>query len=383
MRLAIIQNGDTPQIESTAMQLAAAGYETRYCGRSLREELVKIGCDTVLSVEHMYALGYDLVDPRIQPATVKDMDRCDLFCEIKVRNIDKIRTRWPHLRDRIAWWRVNGAQPEICPKGGDEVNLTCPVITACFWYGTDRYAYKLVPHANGTPCYVNRYGSGQAQSSTEHEAGNPAVDPGPVTLGDNGMAYVMYPPYPRMDDYLQVDRHRLQRYFPPFSLCHSVRAWGYGPIIDDCTALGVRHYGNNSPAGQIDHRQVRDVVASSLALVHLKSVDCPGWALYEAMLCGCPVMTGRLFKSRTLMVDLLVDGETCLEFGVPASLDYGRGPVNDAQCLSDIETGLEMLKLPAMNRDIGESGRQRLLNLMWQTDRDGPVFKAFCESHFG
>ena len=102
-KLALIQNGDSPQLESSAVMLRAAGYDVKYCGPALRRELLNAGCDTVLSVEQMYSLGYDRLDPSIEPATLDDMERCDLFCEIKVRNVPKIVARWPRLHGRIAY----------------------------------------------------------------------------------------------------------------------------------------------------------------------------------------------------------------------------------------------------------------------------------------
>lgn len=376
MRLAVFQNGDEPELASTAVLLRAAGYDVKYCGPTLRKALTDAGCDTVLSVEHMYALGYDRLDPTIGPASLEDMERCDLFLEIKVRNIPKIIARWPRLAKRIAWKRVNGSCPEICPKGGDEVNLPCPVITACLWYGTDRY----------------RHGKAiQPQSSDEHLASRA------VTLQDHlaaaadiqlhdteSMAYVFWPPYPRSGEYDRIDRSGLSRFDPPFGVCHNVYAWGYRDLVDRCVqSYGCRFHGNGSPAGQVPHSAVPGIAARALAMVHLKSVDCPGWALYEALLAGCPVVTGRLLNSRMLAYGLLEDGVTCYEFGVPATLEYGRGDPDLEKCFTDIGAALEKLRDPAENRRVGEAGRKRLNDLMWSERRDGDSFRAFLARHFG
>lgn len=369
--LAIIQNGDTPQLESSAVMLHHAGYEVKHCGKRLRDELKSVGCDTVLAVEDMYALGYDALDPSIKEASLNDMLICDLFCEIKVRNIPKITARWPRLAKRMVYLRVNGAEPEICPKGGDEVNLPCPIITACLWYGCERYK-----HGRGE---ATNLGHLAGKSVTPEQLREWAAE---AKTGDNDMAYTCWPPYPRSAEYDSIDRSRLTVHAFPYCLAHSARAWGYGPIVDDCVNLGVRVFGNNAPAGQIRHRDVPQVAAAALALVHLKSVDCPGWALYEAMLAGCPVITGRLLNSRMLAYDLLIDGETCLEFGVPASLEHGRGDMNYPKCLMDIADALEVLKDPKRNLEIGQAGRERLNELLWAPERDGPEFLAFMRRHF-
>ncbi len=376
MPFAIFQNGDEPQIISTAVMMKAAGYDLMYCGPHLRDQLKQAGCDSLYSVEHMSRLGYDNVDPAIKEATPDDMAKCDMFLEIKVRNVEPIVNRWPRLKGRIAYVRVNGSQPEICPKGGDEVNLPCPIITACLWYGTPRYRDgKMV----------------QAQAVQEHEASRPVTmeqllsDARSIKYGDTGgMAYVMWPPYPRSFDYDVIDRRKTTPpYTNPFCICHSARAWGYGGILSECVDLGIRFHGNNSPAGQVSHSQVPGICATGIALVHPKSVDCPGWALYEALLAGVPVVTGRLLNSRMLAYDLLDHEVTCYEFGVPATLEYGRGDPDLPGCLRDIKHALERLSDPEENRRIGEAGRKRLNELMWRSDRDGHSFRCFMARHFG
>ena len=378
MKLAILQMADEPQIVSTALMLRHAGYESRICGPGLRRELLEAGLDTVLSTSRMEDLGYDRLEG-IREAEVRDVEKCDLFVEIKVRNVEKLWNRWPSLKGKTAYWRVNGSQPEICPKGGDEVNLPCPIITACLWYGSPRYTLKTDGQGNLT----------ETKEAANHRQGNATSlenlreEWRSLKKGDNGMAYTFWPPYPRSKEYDEINRDKEPGWSPPYCLAHSARAWGFGEIIDQCAALGVRVYGNNSPAGQVSHRHVPNLVRESLCLVHLKSVDCPGWALYEAMLGGCPVVVPRLLNSRMLAYDLLEDGETCLEFGVPASEEYGRGPMEFEKCLSDIQTALVRLSSPEENRRIGENGRKRLNELMWRADRDGSGFLEFMRRNFG
>lgn len=378
MPLAILQMSDTPQIEQTAQMLRVAGYDVKYCGDNLRSNLISAGCDTVLSVQSMVERGYDLLDPAISAAKPSEMDKCDLFVEIKIRNVSKVIHRWPKLQGKIAYWRVNGAQPEICPKGGDEVNLPCPIITACLWYGTPRYRTGKAEQAQSADEHLASR-SVSEQEWRDYAASIKYHDP-------DSNAYVFWPSYPRQAEYDTIDRSQLTEYNPPFCVCYNVKAWGYGDIIDRCREnLGVRFFGNDDMAGEIRHSEIPRVVSDGKALVHMKSVDCPGWALYEAILGGCPVITGRLLNSRMLAYDLLEHNVTCLEFGVPASLEYGRGDVDLEKCYFDIERALQLLSDPVENRRIGEAGRKRLNDLMWNVNNQEHVdsFRAFCKRHFG
>jgi len=197
------------------------------------------------------------------------------------------------------------------------------------------------------------------------------------------MAYTFWPSYPRHNQYDVIERSNMAEYGNPYCVCHSVHAWGYNEDIDPLAEdPGVKFYGNNSPHGQIPHTEVAYVTANAQSLVHMKSVDCPGWALYEAMLSGVPVITGRLLNSRMLAYDLLEDGVTCLEFGIPASMEYGRGPTNIPRCIGDVREAINMLKDPHLNREIGNAGKKRLNDLMWNGERDGEEFIEFMDNWF-
>ncbi len=367
-KLAILQMCDGPQVECSRYMLEAVGWRVKVCGSDVRDALKKAGCDTVNPLARMADFGDEAVD--VEEASLRELETCDLFVDIKCRNLPKVWDAFPPLRYRSAWWRINGGQPEMSEAGGDEVNLLCPLITANLWYGTAK-------------C---RDGSRQSRSDVEHAMNGPACDPGPTRVGDNGMAYVMWPPYPKKAVYEAIDRSGWppeQGYEAPYCSCHNVRGLGYGHIVDDVMRLGVRLFGNGSPAGQVDHSRMAHLAGRSLCLVHLKSLDCAGLALFEAMLSGCPVVVGRLFLSRTLDHELLVDGETCLQFGIPATMDYGRGDMDFPKCVADIRAALERLANPAENRRIGEAGRKRLRELLWTPERDGPGFAAFMGRHFG
>ena len=339
-KLAILQMADTPQVESSAAMLRAAGYDVTFCGSKLRDELKRAGCDTVLSPESMYQIGYDPFPADVRPAEPADVDRCDLFCEIKVLNLPKIAARWPRLDRRLCWWRVNGGMPEHTPHGGDERDCRWPVVGANLWYGEPEFDRRSVN-------------------------------------------YVFYPPYPRAAEYLKADRREavVRGYGFPYCLCHGVQGWGYNAIVSECRDMGVRIYGQGSPDGHVPHAVVPRLAAESLCMVHLKGSDCPGWALYEAMLSGCPVVMPRLLPVRSHMLDLFEDGVTYLGVGPPLD-GPGKGDPEHPRCVREIGAALERLRDPAENRRIGEAGRDRLLSLMWREDQDLPAFVGWLSKNF-
>lgn len=336
--LAILNMADTPQIETTAYMLEYGGYEVKILDPALAAELRRIGCDTVIEHKSMLDVGYDKLNMPIQKASVKEMDECSLFCEIKCRNVPHIRKRWPRLQNKICWWRVNGARPEICPKGGDEINIDYPVVGANLWYGTEEY--------------------------------NKA-----------GRNYTFWPPYPRAADYDPKRREGRTTFDSSFCLCHGINGWGFYGILARCIAMGVDVYGVNAPKGILSHFKVPDLVANGLCMTHIKSVDCPGWALYESMLGGCPVIVANLLINRMYAKDLFIPGETCMSFGPPGD-ETGRGDMKFDECVQDIANALDYLKVIENNRRIGFAGRAKLLEVMWNEERDGASWKAWLAKEF-
>jgi len=337
MKLAILQMADTPHVESSAVMLRYAGHKVRVCSRQLCDELRRIGCDQVVHISTARSYGCDPLDQSIGEATLADMERCDLFADIKVNNIALVKERWPRLRDRICFWRLNGGRPEhvIRKDGtdcGDEWFPGCPAITANLWYN-DRH---------------------------QHEN------------------YTFWPPYPRAADFSQP---RSGRNTDPFCLVHGLTGWGYNCIVPDIAKMGVKMYGAGTPSGIVQHAVVPELVRSSLCMVHLKTTDCPGWALYEAVLGRCPVVVSRMLVARSRM-EALFDSHTCIMFGPPGTPD-GSGDMGYEQCKDDIRSALSFLRgNPSEASALTEEAHKRLNNLMWTPERDGPAFKAYLERTF-
>lgn len=355
MKTAILQMADAGPVESTAVMLHAVGYRVYLPNDHLRAALRDAGCDTVLSPRDLTrGMGYDPIDfPEVGPEA---METCDLFCDIKAhRSYSKIVARWPRLAGRILWTRINGGRPEhvVNASGdhGDEVNPPCPVLTPNQWYSCNHED----PDNTGS-CV-------KCQSTEMRFSGVPG-------------AYTCWPPFVRFDEYGRVEPVS----DTPVCLIHGMGGWGYGALVEPLRALGVRMYGAGSPDGLVRHQAVPPMLAKALCMVHLKSSDAPGYSLLEALASACPVVCTRRLIWRCRMQELLVPGETCLVF----DRETHDGLTDDdvRECTREVGEHLERLRDPAENRRIGENGRNRLREVMWRVDRDGPGLVEFMERNF-
>ncbi len=342
---AILQVADTGPLESLVVMLRSIGIQCYLPSSSLKNELRRIGCDTVLDIESLVAgMGYER--PFYMPqAGLADMARTDtLYVDVKAHRChDKVVSRWPILQNRVLWYRINGGKPEHVIKAGgedcgDEINPPCPILTPNQWYVLT---------------------SSEAPYKWE------------------GKAYACWPPFYRFDEY------QGERFLPPTSpicLIHNLQGWGYGRLIEPFKAMGVRMYGVGSPDGLIQHHWIRDMLGETLAYVHLKSSDAPGYALYEALAAACPIICTRRLIWRCRMEDLLVPGVTCLTFDRETHEGLTDDDVMD--CTKEVGEHLERLRDPGFNKQIGQAGRERLKDVMWNETKDSASLLSFIQTNF-
>lgn len=347
MKTAIIQCADTGPLESIVVMLRHAGYECSTPSKVLKHHLRDdLKLDTVLDIEGLVnGWGYDYPMP-LPEAGLGDLASCDLYVDVKGhRNGPRLWERYPRLKDRTLWYRINGGAPEhvirrdasgnVTEDCGDEVNPPCPVLTPNQWYAE-----------------VDR-------------------------------SYCCWPPFVRFAAYNR-GRYTLTRgewdYGPPLCLIHNLQGWGYGALVEPLRAEGVRMYGAGSPDGLIRHPEVRGLLRDTLAYVHLKSSDAPGYALYEALASGCPVVCTRRLIWRCRMQDLLIPGETCLVFDRETHDPLGADDV--LACTAEVRMHLENLRDYDYNRQIGEAGQARLADVQWREGRDGSDFRAWMGRMF-
>jgi hypothetical protein len=344
--------------------LEQVGYRAYRTDRSLNRLLREAGCDTVLNAEDLIeGMGYEM--PECPTANSNVLASCDLFVDLKAhRNYPKIIKRWPRLEKRVLWYRINGGEPEHVVKGGedygDEVHPPCPVLTPNQWYALKTISVDFPPS-------WDRLTPG---TSGRHEVPAPWA----------GRAYTCWPPFVRFDEYRRDPWEKWNGYHAPICLIHNLPGWGYQRLVEPIRALEVKMFGRGSPDGLIPHHHVRQYLSSVTALVHLKSNDAPGYALYEALAAACPIICSRRLIWRCKMQELLDPGVTCLVF----DRETHDGLTNEdvAKCTAEIKGHLEWLRDPDNNRLIGEAGRLRLQQVMWRPERDAAGLKEWLERNF-
>lgn len=391
MKTAIIQCADTGPLESLVIMLRSVGYDCHLPNEDIKRELRALKCGLVLDIASLVnGMGYDW-PMRLPEATLADMSRPDVvFVDVKAHQVyDKVTARWPNLKGRVLWYRINGAAPEhvIKPNGedcGDEANPPCPVLTPNQWYNGDGDYSRLYTDQKCTRCG----GSGEESpaelcQNCDHCWGW-GKEPTPLHdfVLEQQRAYACWPPFYRFDEYFSRHDRPEFEFAPPVCLIHNVQGWGYGDLLEPMRNLGVKVFGAGSPDGLMGHKVIPPVLSNSLAMVHLKSSDAPGYSIYESLAAGCPIICTRRLIWRCKMQALLIPGETCLVFD--RETHDGLTPEDVASCTAEVAGHLERLRDPAENQRIGMAGRQRLKEIMWSENRPSDVesLRAFMDKHY-
>lgn len=368
MNTAIINMADQGPTESLIIMLRAIGWNCTYPSAALRDSLRRAGCDTVLEIRNLVDnWGYE--PPIRLPESTEKMlvEGSCVLVDVKAhRNYSKIVAKWPAMRDQVLWMRINGGQPEHVKLStgfdcGDETNPPCPIITPNQWY----------------------------------------KEGGLWT----GKEYVMWPPFYRFDEYfdkngretmMQYDSKELANsrgyvnyhtykdiyWKPPVCLIHNLAGWGYGMMERHMKELAIMLYGRGSPDGLANHSRIPEMLSRALAMVHLKSSDAPGYALYEAIAAKCPIICSRRLIWRNNMQELLIPNETCLVFDKET-----HDPLDESSArflAKEIKDNLKILSNPKENIAFGERAYFRLKDIMWSEEnpKDKESLYTFMKRHF-
>lgn len=362
-KIAICQIGHPGSLESLVVMLRSLGYGCFICGEQLRDHLRSLELDTVVSAKAMAeGWGTNLLWNLPEADSRFLHHKSILYIDTKAhRNGPKLWKHYPHLESRTLWYRINGARPCIVPGKGDEINPPCSVLTPDPWYNKD--------------LDFNREGRGVLPQSTLDKS------------------YSCWPPFARWDQHQQErvplwqlpNRHP---YVHPVCLTHNLSGWGYGDVGEHLrSSIGLKCYGGyGSPDGLFPYHQIPNLLSVARCLVHLKSQDCPGYSLYEALASACPVIISRMMIAWCKMQDLFIEDVTCLCYDKEYPVEGGAPavPIDVEGCITEIETQVERLKDPELNRRIGENGRERLRQIMWSPIANSTVtsFSKFMERYF-
>jgi hypothetical protein len=354
---AICQVGHPGSLESLVTMLTAVGINCLVPNGELRDHLKKMELDTVVDAKST-AIGWggDIL-VKVGQATIRDLDRPDvLYIDIKAhRNGPRLWKHYSHLEKATLWYRINGGRPCIIPGKGDELDPPCPVLTPDPWYNGE------LPFNKDEARRV-------------------------LPLGTLDRSYSCWPPFFRIQDHLQHLR-AVEVYTRPVSLIHNLNGWGYGEIGEELRkSIDLECYGGyGSPDGLMPYKGIETTLGDALCMVHLKSQDCPGYALYEALASACPVIVTRMLINWCHMEELLIPGRTCFAFEHDQQVvaDTTPDPVNAESCIQEIKDCVKLLQNPEWNKKIGEAGRKKLLEVMWTAGKDGPSLADFMERMFG
>ena len=355
MKKALLQVADTGPLESLVVMLQSVGYECYLPDGEVRDILRTIGCDTVLSINELVKhWGY--TQPRFQlPLAHKHLlHEFDLFVDVKAhRNGPLIVKYWPHFTNKMLWYRINGGKPEHVIRAdgfdcGYEVNPPCPVLTPNQWY---KFPEEFCSNIDMIlPSHKDSIFS---------------------------KSYVCWPPFVNIDSYNPASRNPVDS---PICLIHNFGGWGYGALLPFLQEVDVKVYGHNSPNGVVKNTEMPNLLSKALCYVHAKSNDAPGYALYEALAAGCPIICTRRLIWRCKMQELFIPGETCLVFDRETHDPLSTSDVTS--CSLELKQNLATLTNPMENRRIGMNGRRKLLEIMWNEKRDQKELQEFLSRHF-
>lgn len=378
MKYALLNVADTGPLDSLVYMLQAIGYQCWLLTPAMQAKLRRAGVDCVLDINDLVrGMGYSPSSYNLGRADWNDrsraLDRFDLFVDVKAhRNYSILTKLYPSMAGKVLWYRINGGEPEHLIKDGkdygNELDPPCPVLTPNQWYRKWSLRHRR----------LEKFGEGEL-------AWCPICKTGEAGLDET--ACKAYPFWPRFmaAKRFEIERHQAP-YEPPVCLIHNAAGWGYGKLIDLLRErVGLRVYGRGSPDGLIRNEQMPEVLSKTIAMIHLKSSDAPGYALYEAITAQCPVIVSSRLIWRCKMDDLFYPE------GIPNHFQFDRATHDN---MTDIEVerycdeimeALRMLGSEEQNRIAGYLPNKRLNELMWdhEDEHDNSSFRQFMATNFG
>lgn len=378
-KIALCRVSDCEPLRSLLPMLEVAGYECVLPNRALRDWLRSIGCGNVDEPKDMEERWGAEPLPNLPEIGPGELGAIDLYIDVNAfANGPKVWKEYPRLKDRTLCYFINGGPPRNTADKGDGITPACPVMTTNQWYATNTYQVF----------YDGRWNILQSKESPWRDK-----------------SYVFYPSFSRWD---RIVPRTPDFGGSPVCFCHNVMGWGYGEerlvgsticyhckgsktshlihdeirefpsrckfckgegmtherasYIQEARKLGCKFYGGgNSPDGLVRHEDVFAKLAKAPCVVYLKGGGAVDYAVLEAMAMGVPVFTTRQYKDDTRLHDLLMYEH-----------DYHASPLT-----KNIARFVETCRLSEPNFNLGECLKERVKELCWQPERDGPGFRSW------
>lgn len=329
--LAVCTGIDSHPIKSLAIVLRSVGYEVKMLTDASLARLRLKGYTGGVDAAMLDNMGY--IKAGLPEATEDDLEKCDIFVDIKVKEADTLMPLYPRLKGRTVIFLINGG----C-DGYENYGDFYPVITNNFW--VKKNAFK---------CWM---------------------------------------PF---DNVQNLQPRKVIGTDPPMGLLHNAYNWGFKSLVDPVIAkTGLRLFGSyGSPMGILPNQQAGEYLMKSSSFVHLKASDCPGYALYEAFACGVPVIVTELFIARMQYQDLYEDSVTCLTWGKTSFTIDEKDPSKITEYMDDsrqtmideIADCVERLKDYRENKRIGIAGYLRWKKLTEWTPKKQQALHSFLKTH--
>ena len=344
--IALCRVSDTEPLLSLVKMLEYAGYECVLPDRGLRDYLRSIGCTNVDEFEDMRdRWGSEMPPSRLREYT-DTLLNVNLYVDVNAfHNGPLLWKDFPELRHKTLCYFINGGPPRNTADKGDGITPACPVMTTNQWYATSTF-----------------------QKRTSYPLAEWVwIDSKRPTWKDK--SYVFYPSFERWD--------RVVPRTPDFSgnpvcFCHNVMGWGYGEYVEAARKLGCKFYGGgSSPDGLVRHEDVFAKLAKAPCVVYLKGGGAVDYAVLEAMAMGVPVVVPWKYVNDTRLQDLFTD-EGCVL--LPEGESLVAHLKRTIEYLSDSNSSVNFV--------IGDLGRERIKDLCWQPERDGPGFVEWLRRMF-
>lgn len=327
---ALLSGTDTHPSHSIALMLRSVGYEVSMLHDRAIQNLRNKGYLGGVSQSELRSMGYSA--PEIPMVGEEAIAEADLFVDLKTAYLDSFKKLYPEKK--CLHFLINGGIDDYQNCG-----FSYPVVTANMWVEGDAFktwlpfdnVHKLEPRAKRTEFGV------------------------------------------------------------PIGLLHSAKGWGFGHLLSlVIEKTGVKIYGAGSPAGVIQNTELPSVFEKTIGLLHMKSNDCPGYALYEAMQAGIPLILCEQLLDRMKMRELYEDGETCVLWGgsfydkkycQETGLSKEWYKDDEMAVVNEILAAIERLKDPEYNYKIGIGGHERFKKLTAWTDEKKQAFGVFLIKH--